>query len=99
MRDTESACRLAIRRGGSAGDAAGNTRPFHAGAAGVGFRAAGTQAERHHAGPYRDVHVLLGVDDFCLIETDDATLLILCERCQDVRLLVDWLKANRPEFL
>ncbi|MBL8740335.1 MAG: NTP transferase domain-containing protein [Myxococcales bacterium] len=54
---------------------------------------------RSDARPGSRLIALLGVDDLCLIETDDATLLIPRERCQDVRLLVDWLKANRPELL
>ena len=45
------------------------------------------------------VIALLGVDDLCVIETDDALLVVPRARCQDVRELVEWLKANRPELL
>jgi mannose-1-phosphate guanylyltransferase len=42
---------------------------------------------------------LLGVHDLCVIETDDALLVVPRARCQDVRSLVEWLKENRPELL
>lgn len=45
------------------------------------------------------VIALLGVDDLCVIETDDALLVVPRARCQDVRTLVDWLKENHPELL
>jgi mannose-1-phosphate guanylyltransferase len=46
------------------------------------------------------VVALVGVDDLCVIETDDATLIVPRERAQDVRLAVEALKqAGRTERL
>jgi mannose-1-phosphate guanylyltransferase len=37
---------------------------------------------------------LVGVQDLCVVETDDALLIIPRERCQDVRLVVEELKRR-----
>jgi mannose-1-phosphate guanylyltransferase len=42
----------------------------------------------------RRVYALVGVSDLVLVETDDAVLLIPRERAQDVRAVVDELKAR-----
>ena len=42
---------------------------------------------------------LVGVDDLCVIETDDACLILPRERAQDVRAVVELLKASRREDL
>ncbi len=36
----------------------------------------------------------VGIDDLCIVETDDALLVIPRSRCQDVRLIVDELKRQ-----
>ncbi len=46
------------------------------------------------------VYAFVGVKDLVLVETDDAVLLLPRERAQDVRAIVDALKAKgRPELL
>jgi len=40
------------------------------------------------------VIALVGVDDLCVIETDDACLILPRERAQDVRAVVDLLKEK-----
>ena len=40
-----------------------------------------------------------GVRDLVVVETDDALLVVPRERCQDVRAVVEALKAKRPEHL
>jgi hypothetical protein len=42
---------------------------------------------------------LVGVRDLVVVETDDALLVVPRERCQDVRAVVESLKAKRPEHL
>jgi mannose-1-phosphate guanylyltransferase len=51
-------------------------------------------------GKGKKVVALVGVDDLVVVETDDAILVIPRERAQDVRLIVDALKAaGRSELL
>ena len=38
--------------------------------------------------------VLLGVDDLCVVDTDDALLVVARERAQDVRLVTEELRAR-----
>jgi mannose-1-phosphate guanylyltransferase len=40
------------------------------------------------------VIALVGVHDLCVVDTDDALLVIPRERCQDVRAIVDALKRR-----
>jgi mannose-1-phosphate guanylyltransferase len=48
----------------------------------------------------KKVIALVGVNDLCVVETDDALLVIPRERAQDVRAVVDALKAaKRTELL
>lgn len=49
--------------------------------------------DRRSAGPKR-VIAALGVDDLCIIETDDALLVLKRERSQDVRAIVDELRRR-----
>lgn len=51
-------------------------------------------------GTGKKVVALVGVDDLCVVETEDAILVIPRERAQDVRLVVEALKgAGRTELL
>jgi len=52
-----------------------------------------------NGGSQKRVVALLGVSDLCVIETDDALLVVPRERSQDVRALVEWLRAHHPELL
>ncbi len=45
------------------------------------------------------VYALVGVSDLVVVETDDAVLVIPRERAQDVRLVVEELRARNPKLL
>jgi len=49
--------------------------------------------------PARRVIALVGVDDLCVVETDDALLILPRERSQDVREVVEQLKATERDAL
>lgn len=58
-------------------------------------------ARRNHvvATPRKKVVALLGVEGLAVVETDDALLVMPLDRAQDVRAIVDALKADRPELV
>lgn len=84
----ESAWELATK------DAAGNALPE----GGVAIDAAGNLAIDLTSGRKR-AYAMLGVTDLVLVVTDDAVLVIPRARAQDVRAIVDALKAQKREGL
>lgn len=50
-------------------------------------------------GPSQKVIALVGVHDLCIVETDDALLILPRERSQDVREVVEQLKATQRDGL
>lgn len=50
-------------------------------------------------GAHKKVIALVGVDDLCVVETEDALLVLPRERSQDVREVVEQLKATHRESL
>ncbi len=80
----------------AAKDASGNARAPEA----VYVDARGNHVmDARSAGQNKKLIALLGVSDLCVIETDDALLVAPRSRSQDVRLVIEWLKQNRPELL
>lgn len=51
------------------------------------------------AGPSQKVIALVGVDDLCVVQTDDALLILPRQRSQDVREVVEQLKATQRDGL
>jgi mannose-1-phosphate guanylyltransferase len=47
----------------------------------------------------KKVVALLGVEGLAVVETEDALLVMPLDRAQDVRAIVDELKAQRPELV
>jgi mannose-1-phosphate guanylyltransferase len=58
-------------------------------------------AHRNHvvATSRKKVVALLGVEGLAVVETEDALLVMPLDRAQDVRAIVDALKAERPELV
>jgi mannose-1-phosphate guanylyltransferase len=58
-------------------------------------------ARRNHvvATSRKKVVALLGVEGLAVVETEDALLVMPLDRAQDVRAIVDALKADRPELV
>jgi mannose-1-phosphate guanylyltransferase len=58
-------------------------------------------ARRNHvvATSRKKVVALLGVEGLAVVETEDALLVMPLDRAQDVRAIVDELKAQRPELV
>jgi mannose-1-phosphate guanylyltransferase len=78
-------------------DAAGNVLPPHA----LQVDSQGNLVlDLRHNVPSQRTIALVGVKDMCVIQTDDALLVIPRERCQDVRDIVELLKqSGRSELL
>ncbi len=77
-------------------DDRGNAMPDDA----VAVDAAGNLVHDLRTTGAKRVYAFVGVSDLVLVETDDAVLLLPRERAQDVRAVVDALKARgKPELL
>ena len=77
-------------------DEKGNAMPDDA----VAVEAAGNLVHDLRTNGSKRVYAFVGVSDLVLVETDDAVLLLPRERAQDVRAVVDALKARgKPELL
>src|SRR5664280_384913 len=55
--------------------------------------------QRIHTGNSKRLIALVGVDDLCVIETDDACLIMPLERAQEVRAVVETLKKTGRDDL
>jgi mannose-1-phosphate guanylyltransferase len=77
-------------------DPHGNAMPADA----IAVDAAGNMVRDLRTSGGKRVYAFVGVKDLVLVETDDAVLLLPRERAQDVRAVVDALKAKgKPELL
>jgi mannose-1-phosphate guanylyltransferase len=75
-------------------DAAGNATPEH-GVVIDGER--NLLVDLRAGGEKKRVMVALGVEDLCIVETDDALLVMKRGRSQDVRLIVDELRRRKQD--
>ncbi len=85
----ESAWELSVK------DEAGNGLPQSA----LAIDASGNFVCDRTTNPRKRVYALVGVSDMILVETDDAVLLIPRDRAQDVRAVVEHLKARGDKGL
>jgi mannose-1-phosphate guanylyltransferase len=75
-------------------DAAGNATPEH----GVVLDGArNLLVDLRSGGDRKRVMVALGVEDLCIVETDDALLVMKRDRSQDVRVIVEELRRRKQD--